>query len=171
MALAGAAPSDSAAASDGGATGAPSFNASARPGGRRDPVRMPAKPDTTARPRDPGRPRTTGTPVRQVTVTVLVVPGPPVTYRLEFRHPWPNPASTHAMLRFSIAEASHVTISVYSILGQKVATPIRVYYPPGDYQERWSTTDDRGRRLGPGMYVLRMTAGKHVRTHKITITR
>ena len=134
---------------------------------------MPAKPDTTARPlaRDPGRPRTTGTPVRQVAVTVLVVPGPPVTQRLEFRRPGPNPASTHAMLRFSIAEASQVTISVYTIFGQKVATPVRVYYPPGDYQERWPTTDDRGRRLAPGMYVLRMTAGRQIRTQKLAITR
>ena len=173
LGLACAARSDSATPNAAGANDAPSLSAPARPGSRREVVRMPAKRDSTARPlaRDPGRARATGTPVRQVAVTVLVIPGPQVPQHIEFRRPWPNPASTNAMLRFSIAEASPVTISVYSIFGQKVATPVRVYYPPGDYEVRWPTTDDRGRRLAPGMYVVRMTAGRQIRTQKLAITR
>ena len=132
---------------------------------------MPAKADTTARPVARDRPRATGTPVRQIGVTVQVIPGRPVAYRFDFRRPWPNPASTNAMLRFSLAEAGPVTISVYSLFGQRVATPVRVYYAPGEYEVRWPTTDDRGRRLAPGMYILRMTAGRQVRTHKLAITR
>jgi len=138
---------------------------------------MPSRPDSIAHPfeRDPIRPprRAPVTPVRQVAVTVQVVNldgAPPFARRVDLRRPWPNPATSATLLRFSCAESGPVTITVYSVFGQRVATPVRGSYLPGEYEVRWSTTDDRGRRLQPGMYVIRMAAGRAIRTQKLAIT-
>ena len=110
--------------------------------------------------------------MRQVAVTVQVIPGgPTISHRFDLRRPSPNPATVATLLRFSCAEPSPVTIAVFSVFGQRVATPVRGIYPPGDHEVRWSTTDDRGWRLMPGMYVIRMTAGRTTRTQKLAITR
>lgn len=137
---------------------------------------MPAKRDTT-RPRfdrdlERRRPRSAGTAARQVAVTVQVVPGVSRSaQRFDLERPWPNPASVSTRLRFNCASQGFVTITVHTVFGQRVATPVRGMFQPGKHEVQWTATDDHGRRLMPGMYVVRMMCGKTTCSQKLAIAR
>jgi len=66
---------------------------------------------------------------------------------VEFRGAFPNPFSIASALRFSLPQAGHVNLSLYSITGQRVRTLVDATLPPGDHSALVT-----GESLEPGMY-------------------
>ena len=131
----------------------------------------PAQVDTISRP-GPVKRATAGTPVRHVSVTVQVRPldtAPGQYDRFALMQNEPNPAFGPTTLRFACASASRVTLSLFSIQGQRVAMAVDGFYPAGVHSVRWNATDDRGRPLTPGVYILHMKAGRFQRSRKLVI--
>jgi hypothetical protein len=62
---------------------------------------------------------------------------------------FPNPSSQSVQLWYEITHETHVTIGVYNILGQKVATIEDAVRPPGTYTVKFPTT-----RLAAGTYFV-----------------
>ncbi len=63
-------------------------------------------------------------------------PGPPATYALEQNYPNPfNPSTT---IRFLVPTKSHVTITIYNILGQKITELVNSDYQAGTFEEPWT---------------------------------
>ncbi|RNC79590.1 MAG: T9SS C-terminal target domain-containing protein [Balneola sp.] len=77
---------------------------------------------------------------------------------------YPNPFNPTTTIPFSLREASRVEISVYSILGQKVATIVNEQYPAGSHSVRWDA-----RNLASGMYIYRMQAKGFTQTKKLIL--
>lgn len=77
---------------------------------------------------------------------------------------YPNPFNPTTTIPFSLREASRVEISVYSILGQKVATIVNEQYPAGSHAVRWDA-----RNLASGMYIYRMQAKGFTQTKKLLL--
>lgn len=77
----------------------------------------------------------------------------------ELRVPYPNPAINATHLTYSLLDRSWVTIWVYDVLGRQVAKPVDGVREPGVYDELWDLTDERGRPLPSGVYVVRLRAG------------
>ncbi len=77
---------------------------------------------------------------------------------------YPNPFNPTTTIPFSLREASRVEISVYSILGQKVATIVNGQYPAGSHTVRWDA-----RNLASGMYIYRMQAKGFTQTKKLLL--
>jgi hypothetical protein len=67
---------------------------------------------------------------------------------------YPNPFNPTTKIRYSIPEASIVTIKVYDMLGSEVATLINEEQPVGNYEV---TFDASG--LSSGMYLYKIFAG------------
>ncbi len=61
---------------------------------------------------------------------------------------YPNPFNPSTEIVFSVLKASHVSVIVYNILGQKVRNVVDEYLEPGEYRNRFS-----GASLSNGMYV------------------
>lgn len=80
---------------------------------------------------------------------------------------YPVPVNDHATIRFNLDSEADVEISLYSVVGQKVASVAYGSYPEGIHSISWSGADDSGNHLGTGMYILRMRAGSEVSTLKI----
>jgi len=80
---------------------------------------------------------------------------------------FPVPVVDFATIRFNLDADAEVEISLYSVVGQKVATLSYGTYPAGMNTISWSGSDDSGHMLGTGMYILKMTAGSEVSTLKI----
>lgn len=79
----------------------------------------------------------------------------------------PNPVSTDSRLPFALSEKAHVTIEVYSMSGEKVATLIdNLGYMEGNYSVPLPVSS-----LENGAYVVRMTANENVYTMKFTVAK
>jgi hypothetical protein len=81
--------------------------------------------------------------------------------------PSPNPFRPMAVLRFSVAKAMHVELSIYHVTGRRVAVLREGYTEPGEYTARWYGTDDGGAEVGPGVYLARLAAGNQVVSRKL----
>ncbi|MEQ9308464.1 MAG: T9SS type A sorting domain-containing protein [Balneolaceae bacterium] len=77
---------------------------------------------------------------------------------------YPNPFNPTTNIPFTLSEASRVEISVYSILGQKVATIVNGLYPVGSHNIQWDA-----RNLASGVYIYRMQAGGFTQTKKMIL--
>ncbi len=95
-------------------------------------------------------------------------PGSPPVTRLDGFEPNPAPGSTR--MRFTLAEAGRVVFHVLDLAGREVAEPISRAWEAGTWTLPWDARDAAGRRLRPGLYVVRMdVAGRPVGRSKLVI--
>ena len=69
---------------------------------------------------------------------------------------YPNPFNDLTVIGYELSQASHIELSVYNLLAQKVRTLTVGHLEKGFHQARWDGRDDNGRELGTGIYVLRL---------------
>jgi predicted outer membrane repeat protein len=104
-----------------------------------------------------------GTAHRSETVTVEIGLNEPV----RLTAPAPNPVRNRATLSFAVKEAQETTIRLYNVLGQEVATLYRDTPAPEESQTVNLSASD----LSSGVYFLRLQAGEHTRTQRMTVVR
>ncbi len=86
----------------------------------------------------------------------------PTVFALEQNYPNPfNPTTT---IGYDLPKATHVSLTVFSALGQKVATLVDTEQPAGRYRVQFD-----GRSLASGAYFCRMQAGTFVDTKQILL--
>ncbi len=85
-------------------------------------------------------------------VNVKLVKQVPASFVLEQNYPNPfNPSTT---INFSIRKAAHVELTVFDMLGRKIATLIRTAKPAGSYSVQWNAGP-----LSSGFYIYKLKAG------------
>ena len=77
---------------------------------------------------------------------------------------YPNPFNPTTSIRYSIAKASIVSLKIYNILGQEVATLVNQHQTAGDY----TTTFDAS-RYASGVYFYRLNAGGFRQVRKMLL--
>jgi hypothetical protein len=77
---------------------------------------------------------------------------------------FPNPFNPTTQIGFSLAEAGHVRLTVYDVLGREVAVLLDENRTAG----RFHVTFDAA-RFNSGMYIYRLQSGNQVRTGKMTL--
>jgi flagellar hook assembly protein FlgD len=86
----------------------------------------------------------------------------PVTYNLEQNYPNPfNPSTT---IKFSLPEATNVTLKIYNTLGQKVAEVVNTNLEAGWYSYQW----DAG-NVATGIYIYELRTNKFVSVKKMLL--
>lgn len=90
---------------------------------------------------------------------------------LVLRPPYPNPLRTNATIEYSIPEQTEVRISVYDLLGRRVAVLKRKREEAGIHQVQWTGRAADGSALANGPYFVRLRTEEAVRTEKFTIVR
>jgi hypothetical protein len=71
----------------------------------------------------------------------------------------PNPSRGSTLFSYAVPRSSRVRIDVFSVLGQRVRTLVDRTVEPGEYTARFALREEGAARLGPGVYLVRMTAG------------
>jgi hypothetical protein len=77
---------------------------------------------------------------------------------------YPNPFNPTTEIGFNLPNASEVTIEIFSMLGQKVATVTKERYNAGNHTISFDAAS-----LSSGMYIYRIRAGNFVQTKKMTL--
>ncbi|MCF7805838.1 MAG: M6 family metalloprotease domain-containing protein [Candidatus Marinimicrobia bacterium] len=80
---------------------------------------------------------------------------------------YPNPFNPETQIDYQLPEESNVTIAVYDLLGQKVATLKNGNQKAGYYSVKWNGTNDRGQKLSSGVYFYQIRAGDFQKTRKM----
>ncbi len=75
---------------------------------------------------------------------------------------YPNPFNPSTTIAYQLAQASTVSLKVYSITGQEVVTLVSSNQAAGEYTVQWNGTDVHGQTVSSGIYIYRIQAGKFV---------
>ena len=77
---------------------------------------------------------------------------------------YPNPFNPTTNIRFRISKSAYITLKVYDILGNEVATLIDQKKSAGEYE-----TEFAGYGLASGVYFYRLQSGSFIRTMKMLL--
>ncbi len=82
---------------------------------------------------------------------------------------YPNPFNPTTVIGYQLLVNGNVSLKVYDVLGNEVATLVDEYKPAGDYEVKFSTLSGEGRNLTSGVYFYQMKAGKYIETKKMLL--
>lgn len=99
--------------------------------------------------------------IRDITVSV----GAPKDYKLY--NNFPNPFNPSTKIAFELPKASHVTLTIYDILGREVAEIANGTYPAGYDALTWNGINRNGEQVSSGVYLYRITAGNWSKVMKM----
>jgi hypothetical protein len=88
----------------------------------------------------------------------------PAEYRLDQNYP--NPFNAQTIINYSLSQAGHVTLSIYNIMGQKLATLVDGMQEAGEHRVIWNAGDKPS-----GGYFCLMKAGDITYTNKMLLLR
>ncbi len=98
--------------------------------------------------------------------------------QFELQQNYPNPFNPTTNIKYQIPELSFVTLKVYDVLGNKVATLVNEEKPSGSYEVEFSANSHSGevrnlpagrQGLTSGIYFYRLQAGDFVETKKMIL--
>ena len=81
----------------------------------------------------------------------------------------PNPFNAQTTIRYGVPTASGVHLVVYNVMGQAVRVLADHHQEAGRHRVMWDGTDDLGRDVRSGTYVLKMRAGDFVDSCKMLL--
>jgi arabinogalactan endo-1,4-beta-galactosidase len=79
---------------------------------------------------------------------------------------YPNPFNSRTVISWQLAVGSRVELSVYNVLGERVALLVSGQKPAGSYKVQWD-----GSGLASGVYLYRLQAGSFAATKKLVLLR
>ena len=86
--------------------------------------------------------------------------------KVSLQQNYPNPFNPSTTIQFGLPNASYVTLKIYNILGQEVATLINEKRDAGQYSVQWNAHG-----LASGVYFYRLSAGNYIETKKLLLVR
>jgi len=79
---------------------------------------------------------------------------------------YPNPFNPSTTIEFALPTPGFVTLSIFNILGENVATLVSEDLTAGSYKYEWDATE-----LTSGIYFYRLQAGDFIQTKKMVLLR
>ncbi|HPF35475.1 MAG TPA: FlgD immunoglobulin-like domain containing protein [Candidatus Krumholzibacteria bacterium] len=90
--------------------------------------------------------------------------------RLVVHAPAPNPFNPLVTVRYELpGRTGRVTLDVFDVTGRRVRTLAAASLAAGPHEFTWNGTDDGGRRVSSGVYMLRLRADRQETMHRVTM--
>lgn len=94
----------------------------------------------------------------------------PVAFRL--LQNYPNPFNPSTEIRFELDRAGPVTLAVFNVLGQRIATLVDgTQHPTGLHTVRWNGLDDTGQAVASGTYFYVLRFGDRLHTKSMVLVK
>ncbi len=87
-----------------------------------------------------------------------------VPTELSLQQNYPNPFNPSTTIRFGLTQQLLVTLKIFNILGQEVATLVNEEKPAGSYEVNWNASN-----LSSGVYFYRLQTGSFVEAKKMML--
>lgn len=95
----------------------------------------------------------------------------PGHWALSLSSPYPNPSARRASVRFTLPQPGRVSLAVYDAAGRRVRALRDGVLEAGAYDAAFELVDGAGRRLGAGLYLVRLETPAGVRTTRLAVLR
>jgi hypothetical protein len=102
-----------------------------------------------------------------VTSTPGDQPFTPTDYILEQNYP--NPFNPTTNIVFNIPQTEKVTLTIYNMLGQRIATLVEGVLPAGTHRVTWNGRDDRGQQMPTGVYLYKLSGSQFSQAKKMVL--
>jgi hypothetical protein len=79
---------------------------------------------------------------------------------------YPNPFNPETNIRYSVPKGTQVTLKVYDVLGNEVATLVNEFKNAGEYNMRWQPSN-----VSSGVYFYELRTDEFVKTNKMILLR
>jgi hypothetical protein len=89
-----------------------------------------------------------------------------IPLRYDLKQNYPNPFNPETYIQFLIPNSEFVTLKIYNVLGEEVATLVSRKLTAGKYQYEWDASS-----LASGVYLYRIQAGDYVESRKMILMR
>jgi len=80
---------------------------------------------------------------------------------------YPNPFNPGTKIFYQIADAGRVSLSIYNMMGQRVATLVDRHQTPGYYTVEWNGLGSDGNEVSTGIYIYRLECAGKVLTKRM----
>jgi hypothetical protein len=77
---------------------------------------------------------------------------------------YPNPFNPSTTISYSIAKEGNVKLTIFNVIGSKVATIVNEYKPAGNYSVQFN-----GSNLASGIYLYRLESGNYSSAKKFIL--
>jgi len=82
---------------------------------------------------------------------------------------YPNPFNPATTLRFAVGEPGRVRIEIFAVKGELVRTLMNEERAVGEFELRWTGTNDAGQLVPSGAYFCRIQNGGVVATQPLLL--
>jgi hypothetical protein len=72
---------------------------------------------------------------------------------------YPNPFNPSTTIRYDLAQASEVRLSIFNVLGQRIRVLVNTAQSAGTHSVRWDGRDAAGKGVSTGLYLYKLEAG------------
>jgi hypothetical protein len=87
------------------------------------------------------------------------------------RSSYPNPFRATTLIRYDIARAGRVRLSIYDVKGELVSVLCDEDTEPGRYEVCWNSTNMKGQSVAAGIYFARLDASARVLQRKLLLVK
>ena len=82
---------------------------------------------------------------------------------------YPNPCNPTTTIQYQISKSGVVSLKIYDVLGNEVATLVNEEKQPGSYEVEFQSRSSQ--QLASGIYFYQLRAGEFVQTKKMVLTK
>jgi hypothetical protein len=82
---------------------------------------------------------------------------------------YPNPFNPSTSIQYALSEDVHVTLKVYNMLGQEMATLVDEPQAAGYRSVVWNGRNDAGGTVSSGIYIYKLSAGTFTETRRMLL--
>lgn len=91
----------------------------------------------------------------------------PIPKELSLAQNYPNPFNPSTRIRYQVPKHDHIKLTVYNMMGQKVASLVDTQQEPGYYTVEWNGRNDQGNAVSTGLYIYRIQSSEKVQTKRM----
>lgn len=88
---------------------------------------------------------------------------------LRFECIHPNPFRSHTTVTYILPKPDRIQLTIYNALGQRVSKLVDGFEQAGRKSLFWSGTDDKGDRVVPGIYIIKLVSSRDIEVRKIVL--
>jgi len=82
---------------------------------------------------------------------------------------YPNPFNPSTQIRYGLPKATHVSLTIYNMLGEEVSRLVDEVQSEGFHEVRWNGTSSSGATVPTGVYIYRVRADSFTDVKKMIL--